>query len=66
MYPTLPFGPLSLPTGPFITLIAFWLGLEVAARFGQRMGLKNDDIWNTGLLALVAGSYFKTMPGPPP
>ena len=55
MYPTLPFGPLSLPTSPFITLIALWLGLEVAARFGQRMGLRSDDIWNTGLLALAAG-----------
>lgn len=55
MYPTLPFGPLSLPTGPFLTLIAFWTGLEIAARFGQRMGQRSDDIWNTGLFALAAG-----------
>jgi phosphatidylglycerol:prolipoprotein diacylglycerol transferase len=55
MYPTLPFGPLSLPTGPFFVLIAFWVGMEVAARFGQRMGQKSDDLWNLGLLALAAG-----------
>jgi phosphatidylglycerol:prolipoprotein diacylglycerol transferase len=55
MYPTLPFGPLSLPTGPFFALIALWVGLEIAARFGQRIGQKSDDIWNTGLLALAAG-----------
>jgi phosphatidylglycerol:prolipoprotein diacylglycerol transferase len=55
MYPTLPFGPLSLPTGPFFALIALWLGLEIAARFGKRMGQNGDDIWNTGLLALAAG-----------
>lgn len=55
MYPTLPFGPLSLPTGPFFALIALWVGLEIAARFGHRLGLNSDDIWNTGLLALAAG-----------
>jgi len=55
MYPTLPFGPLSLPTGPFFALIALWVGLEIAARFGTRMGQNSDDIWNTGLLALAAG-----------
>ncbi len=55
MYPTLPFGPLSLPTGPFFALIALWVGMEIAARFGQRLGQKGDDIWNTGLLALAAG-----------
>ena len=55
MYPTLPFGPLSLPTGPFFALIALWVGLEIAARFGQRLGLNGDDIWNTGLLGLAAG-----------
>ncbi len=55
MYPTLPFGPLSLPTGPFFALIALWIGLEIAARFGHRLGLSSDDIWNTGLLSLAAG-----------
>ncbi len=55
MYPTLPFGPLSLPTGPFFALIALWCGLEIAARFGQRIGQESNDIWNTGLLALAAG-----------
>ncbi len=55
MYPSLPFGPLSLPTGPFVVLLAIMLGLEMAGRFGRRLGLTTDDVWNTGLLALLAG-----------
>jgi phosphatidylglycerol---prolipoprotein diacylglyceryl transferase len=55
MYPTLPFGPLSLPTAPFVIMIAASLGLEVAGRYGRRLGLTVDDVWNTGLLALLAG-----------
>ncbi|HMN28157.1 MAG TPA: prolipoprotein diacylglyceryl transferase [Caldilineaceae bacterium] len=55
MYPTIPFGPLALPTGPIILLLATMLGLEMAGRFGRRLGLAIDDVWNTGLLALAAG-----------
>lgn len=55
MYPSLPFGPLSLPTTPVFALIAFWLGLETAARFGKRLRLNSDDVWNLGLVALLAG-----------
>ena len=55
MFPALPFGPLTLPTGPFFMLFAVYFGLDVAARSGRRLGLRSDDVWNTGLLALLAG-----------
>jgi phosphatidylglycerol:prolipoprotein diacylglycerol transferase len=55
MYPTLPFGPLALPTAPLVIMLAAMFGLEIAARYGRRLGLAADDVWNTGLLALVAG-----------
>jgi phosphatidylglycerol:prolipoprotein diacylglycerol transferase len=55
MYPTLPFGPLSLPTGPILILVGVLLGLELAGRYGRRLGLTTDDVWNTGLLALLGG-----------
>ena len=55
MYPTLPFGPISLPTGPIFTLLAIWVGLETASRFSRRLGLNQDTVWNAGLLAILAG-----------
>jgi len=55
MYPALPFGPITLPTGPIFAMLAVFLGLETAGRLGRRLGLRTDDIWNTGLLALLAG-----------
>jgi prolipoprotein diacylglyceryltransferase len=55
MYPTLPFGPLSLPTGPIFALLAMWVGLETASRFSRRLGLHPDTVWNAGLIALLAG-----------
>lgn len=55
MYPALPFGPFTLPTAPFLALIAVIVGLEVAGRFGRRLGVHPDDVWNTGLIALLAG-----------
>jgi len=50
MYPALPFGPLTIPTEPFVILLALTIGLEVAGRFGRRLHLSIDDVWNTGLL----------------
>lgn len=55
MYPVLPFGPLTVPTGPIVLLIATTLGLECAGRYGRRLGLSADDVWNTGLLTILAG-----------
>ena len=55
MYPALPFGPFTLPTGPIFVLLAGYFGLETAARFGRRFGLRSDDVWNAGLLGVLAG-----------
>lgn len=55
MYPVLPFGPITIPTGPLVALIALTLGLEVAGRFGRRLQLSSDDVWNTGLLWVLVG-----------
>ncbi len=55
MHATLALGPLSLPTGPIFAMLAAVLALEVAGRAGRRFGLHADDVWNTGLMALVAG-----------
>lgn len=55
MYPSLPFGPASIPTGPFFAILAAVVALEVVGRAGRRLGLNPDDTWNTGLLALAAG-----------
>jgi phosphatidylglycerol:prolipoprotein diacylglycerol transferase len=55
MYPTLPFGPLALPTGPVLAIFAVILTLDIAGRMGRRLGIHPDDIWNAGLIALTAG-----------
>ncbi len=55
MYPTLPFGPISFPTGPILTLLAVMLGLEVAGRYGHKLGLNPDRVWNTGLIGFASG-----------
>jgi phosphatidylglycerol:prolipoprotein diacylglycerol transferase len=57
MVPTLPFGSLSLPTGPFAALLAMILGLEMAGRYGRRLQLAGDDVWNGGLLAIFGGLF---------
>jgi phosphatidylglycerol:prolipoprotein diacylglycerol transferase len=55
MYPTLPFGPLALPTGPVLAILAVILTLDIAGRYGRRLGIHPDDSWNVGLIALTAG-----------
>lgn len=55
MFPSLPLGPITLPTGPIVALIAAYLGLDIAARFGRRFALRVDDVWNAGLIGLAAG-----------
>ena len=55
MYPVIPIGPLSLPTAPFIALLAIWLGMGALARTGMRVKMDPDQLWNFGLLALGAG-----------
>jgi len=55
MYPTLPFGPASLPTAPILAIVAAMAALEVASRYGRKLGLHPDDVWNTALIGLAAG-----------
>jgi phosphatidylglycerol---prolipoprotein diacylglyceryl transferase len=55
MVPSLPFGPLSLPTGPIFAILAVILTLDVAGRYGRRLHIHPDDLWNTGLLAVAVG-----------
>ena len=55
MYPTLPVGPLALPTGPLLTILAAVLGLEIMSRYGRRAQISPDDLWNVGMVALVGG-----------
>lgn len=55
MYPSLPVGPLSLPTAQIFALAAAWIGLSVMAQMGKRLRLDPDLIWNLGTIALAAG-----------
>lgn len=55
MYPSLPVGPLSLPTAQILALVAAWFGLTVMAQVGRRLQLDPDTTWNLGTLALGAG-----------
>ncbi len=55
MYPSLPLGPLSLPTAQILAIVAAWFGLSVMARVGRRLQLDPDMIWNLGTIALAAG-----------
>ncbi|MBX3013897.1 MAG: prolipoprotein diacylglyceryl transferase [Caldilineaceae bacterium] len=52
MYPVLPFGPMTIPTGPLVALVALTVGLEVAGRVGRRLHLSTDDVWNIGLVSI--------------
>jgi prolipoprotein diacylglyceryltransferase len=55
VYPSLPLGPLSLPTAQILAIVAFWFGLSVMAKVGRRLQLDPDMIWNLGTIALAAG-----------
>ena len=55
MYPSLPLGPLSLPTAQILAIVAAWFGLSVMARVGRRLQLDPDMIWNVGTIALAVG-----------
>lgn len=56
MYSTLTLGSIALPTAPIFALLAWLTGLEVAGRFGKQLNLDLNDIWNTGLIAIIGGS----------
>lgn len=55
MLPTLSLGSIAIPTYPLFLLIAFWVGLWLAAWQAGRLGLDGDHVYNAGLLGLVAG-----------
>ncbi|MEZ4709662.1 MAG: prolipoprotein diacylglyceryl transferase [Caldilineaceae bacterium] len=55
MYPTFSVGPLALPTGPLLTIVAVVLGLEIMGRYGRRFQLYPDLLWNGGLLVALVG-----------
>lgn len=55
MYPTIPVGPLALPTGPVLAMLAAVFGLEMMGRYGRRHQLSADELWNVGLVTLLVG-----------
>lgn len=54
MYPSLPVGPLSLPTAQILAIAAAWFGLSVMVQAARRLRLDPDLIWNLGTIALGA------------
>ncbi len=54
MYPSLPLGPLSLPTAQILAIVAAWFGLSVMVQAGKRLKLDPDMLWNMGTIALAA------------
>ena len=55
MYSTLTIGPFALPTAPLFALSAWLIALEIAGRFGKKLDLDLNDIWNTGLITISFG-----------
>lgn len=52
MLPIVQIGPLTLRTSGLALLAGFWIGLEVASRFGRRRGISDDSIYNIGFWSL--------------
>lgn len=55
MMPTLLIGSIALPTYPLFLLIAYWVGLWLAARQANKFGIDGDHVYNAGLYGLIAG-----------
>ena len=55
MMPTILIGPIALPTYPLFLLIAYWVGLWLAAVQAEKMGIDGDHVYNAGLYGLIAG-----------
>jgi phosphatidylglycerol:prolipoprotein diacylglycerol transferase len=45
---------MTLPTAPILAILAVLVALDVAGRYGRRVGVHPDDMWNVGLIALAA------------
>ncbi len=54
MVQSISLGPLAIPITPLFAMLAVMIGLDVAARFGRRLQLPADDLWNTGMIAIAA------------
>ncbi len=55
MQPTLLIGHFALLTYPIFLLIAFWVGVWIAAKRATQLGLDGDHIYNASLYGLIAG-----------
>jgi phosphatidylglycerol:prolipoprotein diacylglycerol transferase len=53
--PVVHVGPVALQLPGLIVLFGFWVALWVAARSAKIVGLRDDDIYNPGFYAAVAG-----------
>lgn len=54
MMQSISFGPLAIPTAPLFAMLAVMIGLDAAARYGRRLKLPPDEVWNSGMIALAA------------
>ncbi len=48
-------GPATIPSYPFLALIAFWAAMWLAAKEAERRGIDGDHLYNIGLYMFVAG-----------
>ncbi len=55
MLPTVHIGPLTLPTGGLILLLAVWIGLARAEKTAPRAGVAPDQFYNLALVMIIAG-----------
>ncbi len=55
MFPTIPIGPLRLQTYGLTLLLAYLVGLWLAARLARRRGVDGDHVYNLGFYALLVG-----------
>lgn len=53
--PVVPVGPVVLQLPGLVLLFGFWAALWLAAGEAKRIGLREDDVYNAGFYAAVAG-----------
>ncbi len=55
MIPTIPLGPLSLPTKPVLILIGFYVVLWLGSKGAESLGIDGDHVWNWGVVSALSG-----------
>jgi phosphatidylglycerol:prolipoprotein diacylglycerol transferase len=55
MFPILQLGPFAIRLPGLIALAAVWVGLDIGAREGKRLGLSAEHVYNAGFYGLVSG-----------